>query len=441
MSQASYTIPELPIWVAGIYRLETTDPALGYNPVTGEDGPANKQWEQLTYRTAYLKTLLEKQHLFGGHHQLSDADFKTDVLIPETKLQLTYPTRVLEQNISDTETRISDIRSAIDGSQDSGSLSLSGSIQKLVPLSWEYEGVRHDCELFTDSLTMRDIRQITVTASTAGDDSIDVTSTQNIYPGDRFVLTNKDGTIYEEVSVLSVLTAKRIRCTAPVQHTHTYAYLQATNIPIGTEAAIASRDMLYLSGYLTTLNSCDSGRLIIRHSPEKSAQISVAYIEDSIEDWKKIPLFRRDEYTEYQEDIFILDKSERLRLKIAYTGLQNSTTFHSIILMADSDITWIEDILQPEVLSADCNNFLLVLRGSTFGALYGEKQGGFQVQYARSRDFSTIEKTVTLSGEAVLTGIYIKKDLKGTQCFARLRYFDSAGTLSRWSEPLAFKVV
>lgn len=441
MSQSSYNIPELPLWVNGIYQLETTDAALGYNPLTGEDGPANKQWEQLAYRTAYLKMLFEKQHSSGGQHHLTDADFKDGILIPETKLRLNYTTKALEQEIADTETRISAIRSAIDGSQDSGSLSLSGSIQKLVPLSWSYEGVRHDCELFTDSLTMRDVRKVTVTASTAGDDSLDVASTQNIYPGDRFILTNKDGTVYEEVCILSVLTAKRVRCTAPVQNTHTYAYLRATNIPVGTGAAVANRDMLYLSGYLTTLNSCDSGRLIIRHSPEKSAQVSVAYIEDALTGWKEIPLFRRDEYTDYQEDIFVLAASERLRLKIAYTGLQTSTTFYSIILMADSDIVWIEDILQPQILSAECSNFLLVLKGSTFGALYDEKQGGFQVQYARTRDFSTIEKTVTLSGGAVISGIYVNEDLKGMQCFARIRYFDSNGTLSRWSEPSAFKVV
>ena len=57
--QLSFTLPCEPVWEEHIHQLAITDRVLGYDPVTGKDGPSNIQWFQLGNRTLYLKKFLE----------------------------------------------------------------------------------------------------------------------------------------------------------------------------------------------------------------------------------------------------------------------------------------------------------------------------------------------------------------------------------------------
>lgn len=95
MAEDPYRLPCVPLWEEGIYRIEISDPALGYDPATGKDGVANVQGLQLGNRTLWLKALLEAGHASDGGHALRNVDFMDSSAIPESCLELDAPTAAL----------------------------------------------------------------------------------------------------------------------------------------------------------------------------------------------------------------------------------------------------------------------------------------------------------------------------------------------------------
>lgn len=83
-------IPDTSIWYKGIYCLQTTDAALGYNATTGLDGPANQQWIQLTgAQGIFVHSLQRAIRKTAIMHWTTGIFLKTRLFLKNTLLWIT----------------------------------------------------------------------------------------------------------------------------------------------------------------------------------------------------------------------------------------------------------------------------------------------------------------------------------------------------------------
>ena len=263
MPENPYRLPCVPLWEEGVYQIETSDLALGYDPETGRDGVANVQSLQLGNRTLWLKGLLEAGHGADGSHALGNAEFADGTAIPESRLALNASTLDLMRAIAANKKAMEKLREEA-GNRDDPDLSLAGALRALLPLSWAYAAAPYDYELFTDSLSLREAARTTLLKEIAGDDSIDVLDSGGFREGGWYVLCDEDGGRPELVTVMAALTQRRIRCTTALTVTRRAGRLEGCSLEPGVGCGTARHDWLYVSRLTDTLREAESGRLIVR---------------------------------------------------------------------------------------------------------------------------------------------------------------------------------
>lgn len=430
--EQSYAIPCEARWEDSIYQLEITDAVRGYDPVTGTDGPANIQARQLGNRTLFLHTMLSAGHSEEGHHQLSDADFTEDTLIPESKLSLDHGTNELKEDIAGVENEVSRTREAADN-LDSMTLSMAASLKKLIPLSWEYAGVDNAYELFTQDTTLRTFGSTALLSEIAGDESIDVESTVGIREGETYYLCDADGGNVESVTVRAVLTEHRIRCTKALSITRSEGRFATTTMAVGDGFAEAvSGKFLYISRWMDCLSGADHGTLIICHDRIQE-EILVEYQLTGSSDWLKAEVQEVRAYHDGKDDHFYSLPTKELRLRISCNG---STPFKVYFLIVEPvrDVLWIEDIQQPSIISASVRGTVLTVKGSAYKSLYGIAKHKTSICVS---DASTMDSNL-FTAEYAGTGDTMTAVLPTTlanlkHLYIQLCYTDVEGAVSRWS--------
>ena len=424
-------IPESGLWIAGIEQLEVTDQARGYDPKTGIDGPANKQWEALANRTSYLKELFEADHDVDGKHLVKDKDFLPETRIPEKSIDLAHSSVSLAEGVVSLSDAIDATRKDLDDGDSSGDLALTLAMTKLIPLSWQYSGNKYAFDLFTDSMSLRSSKEYVVTKAVAGDDSIDVVNTAGLVPGDVYVLTDPTGEHYQIATIAYVLSSTRVLISEPVKVTMGYGFFRATNVPADNFMAKATKDFIYLSDYVDAFADSARTELHIKHTPETGAVITVSYSTGRV--WFPLPRDRREEYADLQSDVYSFPAGiGRCRIRIYYQGLSKETIFSSIMFISERSQEWIEDIYCPSIIEAVRSGTEVAVSASWYGSLYDETQAGVQVQFAEYEDFTDVLEE--FDEPYPVTAVFLSSQYQLSR-YVRIRYYDVNGTYSRWSQP------
>lgn len=435
----SFTLPCEPVWEEYISQLAVTDRVLGYDPVTGEDGPSNIQWHQLGNRTLYLKKFLETGHDASGHHSLRDADFKAGINIPESFLALDHGTKALYEAIGRTLLEADELRNRAEQMQDV-SLSFSGAMLRLIPLSQEYSGSRSAYELFTDSVTSMAFTSTALLGEIEGDESLDLESTVGLEAGKSYIVCDEDGGRPEEVVIMSILTDRRIRCTERLHVTRDRGIFAATNLlpdEGSLTGAAATADFTYISKELDVLADASSGMLIVCRDSGNINAIAEYQLAGSLE-WRRADPMPSREYPDGTvDDNFELPQGT-MTIRLRYSGGTYPFKVHYIVVRPVVAVTWVEDVKQPEILSASVSDGMLTLHGSTYGTLYGIPMSSMQVSVTTSPYITEDDYTVSVPAGDVQDGSItfpIAEELSGAPAlYLRIRHVDVEGSISRWSD-------
>lgn len=434
MAKISFVIPCEANWTEGIYQLEVSDLVLGYDPVLATDGPANQQWKELGDRTLYLRKILDAEHE-NGHHNLTADNFLPDTNIPESKLNLDYGTADLSEALDDLESRT---EKAIDllSQRNSEDISAAGILGRLLPWIQEYFDSGASFDLLNATSTLRIFRNTPITSEIAGDDSLDVVSTSGVVEGQTYFLMDEDGGNCEEAEVLSVLTDTRIRFTKALSHTRASGILSSVNIMAGDGATVISRDFIFYSSWNDTLQGADSGKLHI-HRDNSGERGRVFWKSSDLDDWHEAEFIDSvNFYDGTVDDIFLLP-AKGLRFKVEYTATGESWKIYWLALKAVIKMTLPETVRQPEILNLELSGQRLTVRGNPYASLWDIPQGKFELRINSKNNYAIEPARFGVFGASTGMSVNLAVSiLAEAPLMASIRYTDSEGSRSRWSEAL-----
>mgnify|MGYP007101825110 CR=1 FL=1 len=449
MADSIHTImPETGLWPEGIYQLETTDYALGYDPETDVDGPANIQWEQLANRTRYLRNLLLVEHGEDGQHLLTDANFATAAGIPEENIVLAYPTSALDAEMDELKAQITAIIEQLESENEAELYGLTWSMQKVMPMAWERQGDKCSFEMFTPSLTLSLGKDFHITKAVydheegLGDDSIDVDTeyasamgTDGMAEGEWYVLCDaEDESKWQFACIKSILTDDRILLTDASEYTITDGWLRSSNVSTGGLSAYATSCFAWISDELPALDSTEPITITIRHAEHTDCVPVVEYLPGNILDPEWLPAsgYGKAAGNNCEDDTCTIPaQTGPFHLRVSYAELENPVSFTMIAAVARHEYDEIETVRKPSVLYVETSGSSLVLHGSTYQSLYDIEQGGVDAQASATKNFAGKD---VVSLEGAYSTITVPAS---NAAYVRMRYRDNEGVASRWSDPKA----
>lgn len=432
MAKISFVLPCEANWTEGIYQLEVSDLVLGYDPVLTTDGPANQQWKELGDRTLYLRGILNAEHKEGRHHLTSD-NFLPDTSIPETKLKLDYGTAELADKLDDLEYRT---EKGIDllSQRNSEEISAAGILGRILPWIQEYFDSGASFDLLNATSTLRLFRNTQITSEIAGDDSLDVVSTFGIVEGQRYFLMDEDGSNCEEADVLAVLTDTRIRFTKALTHTRSSGILSSVNLMPTDGATIINRDFIFYSSQTGILQGADSGKLHI-HRDNSGERGKVFWRDSDSEDWIEADFLDSvNFYDGAQDDVFLLP-ARSLQFKVEYTATGESWKIYWLALKAVTKVMLPETVRQPEITRLELSGQRLTVRGNSYASLWDIPQGKFELRVSSKNNYALEPARFEVDGASCGMSVNLAASILTREpLLAAIRYTDTEGSRSRWSE-------
>lgn len=379
-----------------VYVLEETDPVTG-----GLDGIDNLPHKQLAERDEHLLARVEP---------------------------LEKRTTLYEQRLQSVE------------------ISGSVSVGRAFPIWLAESDQGADFELFADAAyTWRDYAPSAIVATVAGDESVDVTTTNNLVVGDAYLIHDEDGTS-EVVEVEAILTSTRFRATATLNKTRSNTGLLArTNWEIKAGFALAGNGR-YFSREIKTLRYDDAGRLIVRRvAGDGSVRVKVRRTSAPASDWLNAPLKRSASTENGVTDLeFRLPVGGTIELQVE-TQLGDSgelIEIHYLVCLPEVRAGRADPVRQPtNVAPGEGATDVMetpALTGDAYYSLYGIDHQAAQFEVATDADFANIvyqggEPTPTTQ-HTVASGTLATNQVY----FWRCRYQDAEGTWSPWSKPSGF---
>lgn len=379
-----------------VYVLEETDPVTG-----GLDGIDNLPHKQLAERDDYLLARID----------------------PLEKRTTAY-----EQRLQSVE------------------ISGSVSVGRAFPIWLAESDQGADFELFADAAyTWRDYAPAAIVATVAGDESVDVATTNNLVVGDAYLIHDTDGTS-EVVEVEAILTATRFRATATLGKTRTNTgHLARTNWDIRAGFALAGNGR-YFSREINTLRYDDAGRLIIRRlAGDGNVRVKARRTNTPTTGWLNAPLKRSGSTDDGFTDLeFRLPVGGTIELQVE-TQIGDSgelIEIHYLVCLPEvragrADAVRKPTNVAPEEGATDVME-TPALTGNAYYSLYGIAHQAAQFEVATDADFANIvyqgsEATPTAQ-HTVASGTLATNQVY----FWRCRYQDTEGTWSPWSKPSGF---
>jgi hypothetical protein len=427
----SFVIPCEAQWVEGIYRIETTDRVLGYDPATGDDGVANRQWKELGDRTLYLRALGQAAHS-DGRHSLTDADFVPETRIPESALKLDYGTAALQGLIAGLRADTQTARRIIEQITDVN-LSYASVLTVLVPYSREYFRTNCDYELFMDGIKMRSFSSTGIVREISGDDSLDVESTEGVEVGKTYILMGPGGEDVEEVTVLSVLTEHRLRFTASLTKTRSSGYMASTSLLPSNGEAVVTRPFVYLSDKVDTLSDAAYGNLYV-HRDNVEATGKVYYCLDGSSVWHLAEYVGNEHFLDGSiDDVFRLPAGI-MKLRIEYSSATYPWKLYYFVLKAVEDYVVVEDVRRPVIESVEIDGRCVVATGDAYASLWDIPQDAVEIRVSLENEYKARTARATIYGGANRAAVTLPYDMAEERPLrVQLRYKDIEGTFSRWS--------
>lgn len=379
-----------------IYILEETDPVVG-----GPDGIDNKPHRQLAERDEHLRQRL----------------------VP------------LEKTAVEQEKRLQSVE-----------ISGSVSVGRAFPIWLAESDQGADFELFADAAyTWRDYAPAAIVSTVAGDESVDVTTTNNLVVGDAYVIIDAGGTT-EVVEIEKILTATRFRAASTLTKTRTNSgTLARTSWDIRAGYALAG-DGLYFSREIKTLRYDNAGRMIVRRvAGDGSVRVKARRTNAPATGWQNAPLKRsaatEDGYTDLEFRLPVGGTIElQLETQLGESG--EPIEIHYLVCLPEVRAGRADAVRRPtNVAPAEGAVDVMgtpALTGDAYYSLYGIAHQAAEFEVATDADFANIvyqgsEATATTqhtvaSGNLATDGVY----------FWRCRYQDAEGTWSPWSKPTGF---
>lgn len=434
MAKISFVIPCEANWTEGIYQLEVSDLVLGYDPVLATDGPANQQWKELGDRTLYLRKILDAEHE-NGRHNLTADNFLPDTSIPESKLKLDYSTADLSEALDELKSRT---EKAIDilSQRNSEDISAAGILGRLLPWVQEYFDSGASFDLLNATSTLRIFRNTPITSEISGDDSLDVVSTFGIVAGQTYFLMDDDGGNCEEAEVLAVLTDTRIRFTKALAYTRSSGLISSVNLMAGDDATTISHDFIFYSSWVDTLQGANSGKLYV-HRDNSGERGRVFWKSSESEDWHEAEFIESvNFYDGTVDDIFLLP-AKSLRFKVEYAATDESWKIYWLALKAVIKMTLPETVRQPVITCLDLSGTRLTVRGNSYASLWDIPQGKFELRINSKNNYAIEPAHFGVFGASCGMSVNLAASLLAEgPLMASIRYTDSEGSRSRWSEAL-----
>ena len=424
------TLREESIFTTPVYLIERTDPLMG-----GEYGISNMQARQLANRTRYLLDTMLREHSLNGSHHLTEANVAELANIAESKLSLTHSTQQLYDNVTDAQTVLARVVNALDAVQDLEDSQFRTIYQALL-LSWRIGFPRFAFEMFTGNFTFRDsFPNVRLVETISGDDSIDVVNSENIVPGESYIIWDAETNESTPVTVKKILTTQRVILyeDSIVTRSRT-GVLTKMSWQLQDGAAICRPGSMYISKKIDLLQDFDRGNLVIAHYAP--ADFTVEYRKTETTDptaWQPMALIRQA----YSDTINLyrsVYETPGGEFYLRITANTDCTVAH-MAFMSDVISALNTTVRTPEVVD---NDFTIM----RFGAVYNAQHMGTVFELSKTPDFTGGYTTLTFGPKnSVLPHWDYKADVlanyhmeEGDEVYWRAWYTASDGYRSRWSD-------
>ncbi len=256
---ANVTTPDKPGFPE-VYELAVTDPVAG-----GPDGVDNLPHKQLAERTEYLKAEADKA--------------RADIDAQDKRLGL------------------------VEGSS-------AVAVSRAQERAWAESDEGFSFEMFGDSIhTWRNVADVAVTRTVAGDDSVDVESTRGLSPGSSYVIFDEGGV--ETIVVGEILTSTRFKATENLTKDRTSGTLGLTNWEIKSGYAIAPAGGVFYSKPLDILRYWSDGIIVVRRDND-NGKVSISAREIGSAEWLA---------AEYVSSKLAADNTADVRYRIPVGGI------------------------------------------------------------------------------------------------------------------------
>ncbi len=433
MAKVSFTLPCKASWTPGIYRLETSDPVMGYDPVLGTDGPANTQWQELGDRTLFLRKAIETCHK-DGCHALTFEDFKETTQLPESALALDYSTAELATSLYQVIVAADDQRNRVEEYNDFD-LNSASILSRLVPYCREYFKGGCEFELFNDAVSFQGFTCQKIEKEIRGDDSLDLSAVKGVNPGQTYFLFGPNGEDLEEATVLSVLTDKRVRFTTALKYTRSEGYLCSASMYFTQECALVPGNFYYISDWLDNLIGTARGKFYVhRENTPLTGRLFYQLVENG--EWIEADKVEEKHFFDGSlDDVFVLPP-ERMRLRLEYENRTRSTwQVHYFALKGEMPVFLPETVRKPEISGYTRNDRELIVRGGDFASLWHRQHKASSLRLSMKNEYEAEPKVFDFDEplkEMTLTIPY--EYMLRMPLLVELRYQDTDNMWSRWSE-------
>ncbi|WP_199720793.1 hypothetical protein [Azospirillum cavernae] len=382
--------PDNPAWT-DVYQLEIDDEVAG-----GPDGVDNRPHKDLAERTAYLRL---------GHEALA-------------------------ATVDDHARRLTDI--------EGDSSAVAGRAQRLV---WGLGDSGYDCELFVaDGYSWRDMPVVGDVVTVAGDDSVDCASTARLLVGGSYVVWA--GATRATVTVAQILSATRLRATAPLVVSLTGGQIGRTDWAVGTGFADAPVGGVLFSRALSAVRYYAEGRVVVRRDVG-DAVLDVAWRGAGGNLWTagaRVETLEAEAGT--RDEVWAVGGGPmdiRVTVSAGPSGL--GARVHSMVAYTAPKAGVADFVQRPVALSpvdgAENASETPTLTASPYRSLYGLPQASSRWQVSEDPAFGTVlhdHADGAVANYQLPAGVLVT----GRAYFWRVNNTDSDGNVSPWSEPGAF---
>ena len=284
-------------WTPDIYLIDRNDPPMG-----GEHGLSNVQQKQLGSRALFLLNAFLAHHKPDGSHELTLADLAPDAGIDESKVAFgPNSTREVEDRIQIAANTFARLEEAVASMEVSIGTPLTALYETLL-LAWKYNNTSMNLCLFSKAYNfVDDTVRVTVHKTVAGDNSIDVDTSDPLVVGESYVLapegTNEclEVVVSEKLEFDAVTDTWRVLLTAPLDFSVNaelsggaiapQALLTKTNWHLQDRHAVTVPGGIFITEPLEALLENNSGLFTIAHA-DRYAVYYVYYRHSLDEDWK-----------------------------------------------------------------------------------------------------------------------------------------------------------
>ena len=420
------TLYEESSWPSPIYLIERTDPLMG-----GEYGISNKQAQQLACRTRYLLDRILAEHDIEGSHLFTHEQVAAAANIAESKLALDVPTHELYENIIEAQELLASMLTALNSIQNLEESRFRAIYQALL-LSWRFGYPRFLFEMFTANFSFRtNFVDVDIIETIAGDDSIDVTDSSGIVPGETYIIWDKEQNSHTSVKVKKILTNKRVILEHDESLTRSgTGVLTKMSWELQDGVAVGKPGSIYITRKLDLLKNFDHGNLVIAHYAP--ATFTVEYRrEDS--PWRPLAMVSSAYSNEIKLHRSVYETlGDEFYLRVT---CQTDARIAHMAIMSDVISNMNSTVRTPEIVD---NDFTIV----RFGAIYGATHTGTYFEITPHADFTRNVTTLDFGTNTSILPIWDYKDkvlarypmLAGEEVYWRVRYSASDGYFSRWSE-------